>query len=425
VPSGYIRRVVDDELDELLPALPALSLEGPKGVGKTETAIRRARTVLAMDAPAERELLLADPQRLDRSPSPVLVDEWQREPTVWDLVRRSVDRSPQPGRFLLTGSAAPTQSPTHSGAGRIVQIRMRPMSLAERGLVSATVSMRDVIAGTQPPIAGESPVDLGGYANEIVRSGFPAIRQLGPRARRAQLDGYLARIVERDFPDQGHLVRRPATLRAWLAAYASATSTTSSYNVILDAATPGDGDKPAKSTTIAFRDVLTQLWLLDPVPGWLPGRNAFSRLSSAPKHHLADPALAARLLGVQVPALLEDSGTGPAVPRRGSLLGALFESLVTLSVRVYAQAAEATVHHLRTRDGDHEVDLIVERDDQRVVAIEVKLAPMVTDADVAHLRWLRDRIGADLIDAIVITTGASAYRRADGIAVVPAALLGP
>lgn len=421
----YQPRVVDRELDELLLGLPAISLEGPKGVGKTATALRRARTVYALDEPAQRELLRADPERLERSPGPVLLDEWQREPSVWDAVRRSVDNAPDPARFLLTGSASPTTAPTHSGAGRIVTVRMRPMSLAERGLQSTSVSLSRLLAGGREPVEGTAELGLLDYAEEIVRSGFPAIRALSGRARRAQLDGYLARIVEHDFPEQGHLVRRPQTLRIWLAAYAAATATTSSYNVILDAATPGESDKPAKTTTIAYRDVLAQLWLLDPVPGWSPSRSQLNRLGTAPKHHLADPALAARLLGAEVTTLLDDSVTGPPLPRPGSLLGALFESLVTLSVRVYAQAAEAGVHHLRTRDGDHEVDLVVQRPDGRVVALEVKLGPNVDDHDVAQLRWLGRRLGPDLVDAAVITTGTQAYRRPDGIAVVPAVLLGP
>lgn len=422
---GYLTRVVDGELDELMPGLAAISLEGPKAVGKTATAARRVRRVVSLDDPAQRELLRADPQRLDRVPGPVLVDEWQREPVAWDLVRRSVDRDPAPGRFLLTGSAAPTTAPTHSGAGRIVTLRMRPMSLAERVLATPTVSLRDLLGGRRPAVGGASEAGLPDYATEIVRSGFPGIRDLPARARRAQLDGYLARIVERDFPEQGHLVRRPATLTGWLAAYAAATASTASYTTLLDAATSGEDDKPAKTTTIAYRDVLARLWLLDPVPGWSADHNAFTRLAAAPKHHLADPALAARLLGADVPALLDDTAARPAVARRGPLLGALFESLVTLSVRVYAQAAEATVHHLRTRDARHEIDLIVQRADHRVVALEVKLAPTVDERDTAHLRWLRDRLGEDLLDAAVITTGSHAYRRPDGIAVIPAALLGP
>jgi predicted AAA+ superfamily ATPase len=421
----YQLRAVDQELDELLGGLPAISLEGPKGVGKTATAQRRAVTVFAMDDATQRELLTADPQRLDRASAPVLIDEWQREPAVWDFVRRSVDHNPAPARFLLTGSATPTSAPTHSGAGRIVQLRMRPMSLAERALTEPTVSLRELLTGRRPAVNGRTGLRLVDYAEEIVRSGFPAIRQLPPRARRAQLDGYLNRIVERDFPEQGHLVRRPDTLRGWLAAYAAATATTSSYNAILDAATPGETNKPAKTTTTVYRDVLSQLWLLDPVPGWLPSRSAFSRLGAAPKHHLADPALAARLLGVDVPALLDDSAPDTAVRRPGPLLGALFESLVTLSVRVYAKAAEATVHHLRTWDSRHEVDLIIQRADQRIVALEVKLSPSVSDDDVRHLTWLRGQLGDDLLDAAVITTGSEAYRRADGIAVIPLCLLEP
>jgi hypothetical protein len=220
-------------------------------------------------------------------------------------------------------------------------------------------------------------------------------------------------------------VRRPATLRAWLTAYAAATATTASYNTILAAATPGDGDKLAKTTTIAYRDVLTQIWLLDPVPGWVPFRNQFTRLAQSPKHHLADPALAARLLGASTRSLLVGDSSGPAIPRNGTVLGALFESLVALNMRVYAQAAEASVYHLRTRNGDHEVDFIAERDDHRVVAFEVKLSNVVHDSDVTHLRWLHREIGDDLIDAAVIYSGYQAYRRADGIAVIPAALLGP
>ncbi|MDX3005681.1 DUF4143 domain-containing protein [Kribbella solani] len=423
--DGYQDRVVDAELDELLAGLPAITLDGPKGVGKTASAIRRARTVYALDDPARRLLLDAEPGRLDQAEPPVLLDEWQLHPQVWDQVRRSVDRDATPGRFLLTGSASPVTAPTHSGAGRIVRLRMRPMALSERGLDSPTVSLRALLTGEQPPVHGTTGVQLADYTEEIVRSGFPGIRPLTDRPRRAQLAGYLDRIVERDFPEQGHLLRRPATLRAWLAAYAAATATTASYNAILDAATAGDSDKPAKTTTTAYRDVLKQLWLLDPVEAWLPTRNRLSRLASSPKHHLADPALAAALLGVGVAALLDGAAKGHPRVRDGVLLGQLFESLITLDLRVYAQAAEAVVRHLRTRNGDHEVDLIVERADHRVLAIEVKLAPFVTDDDVKHLLWLRSEIGADLLDAMVIHTGTDAYRRPDGIAVVPAALLGP
>jgi predicted AAA+ superfamily ATPase len=422
--SDYLRRTLDDQLDDVAGSLPAVEIHGPKGVGKTATARRRAATVLALDDPADRELVVADRSYLTRVAAPVLIDEWQRMPEVWDIVRRDVDARGERGRYLLTGSAVPTGASLHSGAGRIVGLRMRPLSLAERGVDEPTVSLSGLLNGSVD-IGGTTEIGLATYIEEIVGSGFPDIRTDAPRVRSLRLDGYLDAVVQREFAEQGLQVRRPQVLRGWLAAFAAATSTTASYNAILTAATPGESDKPAKTTTIAYRDVLQSLWLLDEVDAWLPTRNDFARLGQAPKHQLADPALAARLLGVDAAGLSSGAQGRAADLRRGTLLGALFEHLVTLSVRVYAAAADASVHHLRTSRGDHEVDLIVERPDGRILAIEVKLADRVTDDDVRHLAWLRSQIGDELVDSVVVTTGRHAYRRSDGIAVVPAALLGP
>lgn len=421
----YVRRTVDDELDDLFGVLSALSLEGAKGVGKTETARQRASSEHRLDDAVQRAVIEADLARLTGSARPVLIDEWQRVPASWDIVRRAVDDDTAAGQFLLTGSATPSDPPTHSGAARIVTVRMRPLTLAERGVETPAVSLAELVSGTRPDLDGRTQVRLGEYAEEIVSSGFPGLRHLSGRGLRAQLDSYIRRIVDQDFDELGHAVRKPMALRRWMAAYAAATATTAAYETIRDAATSGEGNKPSKLATVPYRDVLERLWILDPVPAWLPSRNPIARLTSPPKHHLVDPALAARLLGAGVDALLSGEGPGPSIPRDGTLLGHLFESLVTLSVRVFAQSAEAGVGHLRTKAGRHEVDLIVERDDHRVLAIEVKLGQVVTDDDVAHLRWLGTQLGDDLLDAVVINTGEQAYRRKDGIGVVPAALLGP
>ena len=420
----YLPRLIDAELATLCAELPAISIDGAKGVGKTESARHQHPEVtFELDDIAHRDLLEADPAALAPAGPKTLIDEWQRLPAVWDLVRRAVDGGAAPGRFLLTGSASPVDAPTHSGAGRIVSLRMRPMALEERGVSTPTVSLRSMLSGTATDVGGRCALTLADYAEEIIRSGLPGIRTHAMGAVRAQLDGYLARIVEHDFPDQGRPVRRPATLTNWMRAYAAAISTTASYNSVMAAATPGEAQKPAKTTTTAYRDVLSQLWLLDPLPAWSPTSNQFGRLGAAPKHHLADPALAARLLGLTIDALRGRS-TGPGAGAGPAMLGPLFESLVTLGVRSAAQVAGANVSHLRTRDGDHEVDLIVEGDDGAIVAVEVKLSGAVDDADVRHLRWLRDRIGDRLVDAAVINTGQAAYRRKDGIAVVPAGSLG-
>lgn len=422
----YVRRVVDDELDQLLPGIAAVAIEGPRAVGKTATASRRAATIHRLDDPAQREVLEADTSRLVAGDRPILIDEWQRLPESWDVVRRAVDADTSGGQFLLTGSATPVVAPTHSGAGRIVIVRMRPMTLAERGVEVPSVSLAELLTGTRPAIGGTTDITLERYVGEILASGFPGLRHLVDRQLRAQLDGYVDLIVEHDFREMGgHVVRNPQALRQWLTAYAAATSTTATMETIRAAATGEQGEKPARTTVQPYHDVLQRLWIVEPVPAWLPTRNLIARLGAPPKHQLTDPALAARLLGVGATALLEGDLAGPPMPRDGTLLGALFESLVTLGVRTYAQAAEAAIRHLRTKGGKHEVDLIVERADGRVLAIEVKLARAVADADVRHLLWLGRQIGSDLVDAMVITTGPEAYRRKDGVAVVPAALLGP
>lgn len=415
---GYLPRTIDHELDELLPLASAIALDGPKGVGKTDTARRRADVAWYLDDPAQREIARADFELASVPPGTVLIDEWQRLPQIWDSVRRQVDSGAAPGRFLLTGSASPTDaSGTHSGAGRILSLRMRPMGLHERGTVTPTVSLSELLAGGTPRIGGDTPFALRDYADAIVDSGFPGIMNAAPRLRRGLLDAYIRRVIDRDLPEQGFDVRRPETLRRWLAAYAAASSTTTAYSRLLDATTGGDGHQPARTTTITYRDHLSQLWLLDPVPGWTPTHNPIRRLQQAPKHQLADPALAARLLGLSATSLLGPTGAHMAGP--------LFESLATLGVRVLAQAAEASVSHLRLTGGDREVDLVVEGSDGRVLGIEVKLAPDVSDADVRHLRWLREQAPGRVADLVVVTTGATAYRRRDGVAVVPLALLGP
>lgn len=422
--DGYTRRAIDSELDELLPHLPAIALDGAKGVGKTATASVRAATVYRLDDPATRELLVADPDRLTSAPRPILVDEHQRWEPAWDLVRRAVDDDSSPSRFLLTGSATIPHPVAHSGAGRIVRLQMRPMTLPERGLTVPTVSLEGLMSGGAR-VEGSTVFALADYTQAIVRSGFPGMQALPDRANRAALASYAELIVDRDVPEAGFGVRNPRQMRAWLRALAAATATSTAWETLRDAASPGRSDPPARSTTGPWTDALARTWVYDPVPAWQPGFGHLKRLAASPKHHLVDPALACALLGLTADDLLAGGGPNPTVARDGTFLGGLLESLAALSVRVFAQAAEARVGHLRRRDGDHEVDLIAHGTGRRRVAFEVKLSRSVTDRDVKHLIWLKDLLGDELADTVVLTTGRDAYRRRDGVAVVPLALLGP
>lgn len=427
--SEYAPRVIDGRIDELWAELPAISIEGARGVGKTTTARQRAGTLLELDNAAVFETIEADPAAITGFSPSVVVDEWQRLPPVFDAVRRAVDNDRSPGRFLITGSASPKRPPTHTGAGRIVTLRMRPLALCERWdaevFGAPTVSLASLLSGERTTIAGESQARLADYISEIAASGLPGLRGLSLDAASESLAGYVDRIIDRDFPDAGMSLRNPEALRRWMTAYAAATATTASYERIRDAATSSHGDKPSRSATAPYIDELERMHVLEPLSAWSPTPNPLAKLTTGPKHHLVDPALAVALLGLDVDSLRLGGGQPPAGSEQRPLLGRLFESLVALSLRVLAQRSRATVHHLRRRSGDREIDFIVRARDNRVLAIEAKLSATVSDADVRHLHWLRQAVGPGVADAAVVTTGPFAYRRRDGIAVIPAALLGP
>lgn len=414
----YFRRTADKQLDELMQFQSAIALDGPKGVGKTETARRRAVKAWRLDDEAERASLMADPQFEDAPEGTLLIDEWQHYQPIWDSVRRCVDEGAPSGRFLLTGSATPhTGRGTHSGAGRIDSVRMRPMALYERGTIDAEVSLGALLAGKAGKIIGSSPLTAADYYRAIVQSGFPDLQRRSERQASRAVGTYIQRIIDQDLPEQGFSVRRPETLRRWMAAYAAASSTTATYSTILDATTSGDGHQPAKTTTIAYRDHLTQLWLLDPIPAWSPAlNNPFKWLQFSEKHQLADPGLAAHLLGLSASSLGDSRGAPMAGP--------LFESLAALSVRVAAGASWAKVGHLRTKGGRQEIDFIVETFDGAVLGIVVKLSAHVDEKHLKHLKWLREQMPDRVVDLMVLYSGKQAYRTQDGIAVVPLALLG-
>lgn len=347
----YRRRVVDQELDELLTELPAISLDGIKGVGKTTTARARASSTWHLDSPEVRELLGADPNRMFGEKNRV---------SAWGGVLHGVDA-----------------------------------------------------------VSGESELTLDDYIEQVCVSGLPGAPRSGRwHAIQAFLDGYLARLFDHEVDMVGGGRRQSVRMRHWATAYAAASATTTSYEKLRDAASPGEADKPGRGTAAEYREILSRLWFLDPVEAWLPAGTPLKRLAQAPKHHVADPAFAARLLRLTPDRLRRESD------RHAAVIGQLWESLVALSVRVFAQRHMADVYHLRTQGGEHEVDLIVEGPDGQILAIEVKLRAPVDASEVRHLNWLREQLGASRVAAAVITATPHAYTRPDGIHVVPLALLG-
>ena len=418
--SEYLLRYVDFALDELLPELHGIAIDGPKGVGKTLTASRRANKIMRLDLPDTRNVVASQTCTELTAAAVVLIDEWQHYPPVWNAARRLIDEK-SPTRFVFTGSASPIAGAnTHSGAGRIISLRMRPLALSERVGTQPSIFVRSMFTNPKGAtlIQGNSSFTFADYALEICATGFPDINRLSPRIRRMSIEGYITRIVDRDLPEAGIPIRRPAALRAWLAAYAAATATTASYTKILTAALPAEGEQPSKSAALNYRDLLAKMWILDPLPAWMPTHAPFTRLSKAPKHHLADPGIAAYLMGVSEDVLTSgDAGTQ-------EIFGQLFESLLLLTLRGVAPLSEAHAYHFRTPNGEHEVDVILERFDGKCIAFEAKSSAEIVADDVKHLNWLERKLGNRLLDKVLVYTGKYAYRRPDGVAVVPLAMLG-
>jgi len=421
--DSYKKRLLDSTIKEYFKELPALSIDGAKAVGKTATASRYAKHIMHLDIEEGLDVIAGGLDVLSLQPKPLLIDEWQRFPRSWDYIRRLVDTDNSPGQYLLTGSAIPRKAQTHSGAGRIVRLRMRPLSLEERDIETPAIRVKDLLNGSVDQVSARSELSLVHYIREVTASGFPGMRALSENIREAQLDSYLSNLTEHEFPESGTFVRKPDILQGWLRAYAAATASTASYQEILDASTPGESQKPSKATTLTYRDTLDSLWMTDRVPAWLPSTNPFAALSKGPKHFLADPALAARLLRLSADKLISGTARPLLKPKAGAAIGRLFEALIALSLQTYAQVNQARLYHFRSAKGDKEIDFIIERG-LSLVAVEVKSSPEVTASDVRHLNWLAENCPDYDIACIVVTTGQNAYTRPDGIHVIPATLLG-
>lgn len=404
---SYQERAIDKLIAELLPSLPAILLDGPKAIGKTTTALQWSKSNFRLDLDDQRIPVEASPEIILSGRKPILVDEWQKVPQTWTVIKHLVDSDYSGGQFLLTGSMP--DASMHSGAGRIVSIRMRPLSFAERNLQTPSIKFSELLAGTAD-IQGTSNINLQQYCEEILQSGFPAIRNLSGAAHRASLNGYIDRIIDADMKSAGHNVRRPASLRNWLRSYAAATGTTASWETIRDAASSGSSETPSKSAAIPYRDVLARLRILDSLPPWIPSHNLLSQASQSEKHYLADPALVMRIMD------LDTTNHGP-------MLGRLFEALAVLSIRTYATTSHSESFHFRDVRGRKEIDLIIKRPDGKILAVEIKLGDSVHETDFKHLRWIKEQLGDSVIDLVVINTGKFAYRK-DGIAVIPLSLLG-
>ncbi|MHB8492240.1 MAG: ATP-binding protein [Solirubrobacteraceae bacterium] len=382
-------------------------LTGPRATGKTTTARRHAASLVRLDRPAEATAFRADPDAALRGQTePVLLDEWHAVPEVLGALKRSVDDDPRPGRFLLTGSVrADMAAQTWPGTGRLVRLRMYGLTVRETlgqttgGLFLEKLATADLDPFTIPA----DPPDLLGYLELAVGGGFPeAVLRLSPEPRRAWLEGYLDQLVTRDAAILER-PRDPVRLRRYFQALSLATASLAEHKTIYEAA------GITRKTALAYDALLTNLFVLDPVPAWTTNR--LRRLVRAPKRYIVDPSLALAALSLDVTGVLRD----------GDLLGRILDTFVAAQLRPELEllAARPALYHLREKEGRREIDLLAEVGGRDIVAIEVKATASPTSSDARHLMWLRDTLGARFLAGAVVHTGPRSFSLGDRIHALP------
>lgn len=415
---AYRKRVVDAELNRRMSAMGAMLVDGPKAVGKTATASQLARTVVRIDTDrAVRAALEVHPEQLFTAPTPILFDEWQEQPELWNLVRRSVDDHSDKGLYLLTASARPRDAaPMHSGAGRIGRLRMRPMSLFETGHSSGEVSLAALLQGDDPT---GSPADLTvpHIIERMVIGGWPALLEQDEPEARSWMADYLRTVAEIDVPGLGPR-KNPGNVMRLLAALGRATGTPTKGTILEDEV--GGARGPIATETLSnYLDALDRLMLVEPLPAWRPHMRSRSRLRASAVQHFVDPSIGISALGIGSHELLTDL--------EGA--GLHFESLVLRDLRIYSQALNANLSSWRDSQTGSEIDIVLELPDGSWAAVEVKMGEVAADAAAASLLHFAAKVDTNRhgepAALIVITAGRFTYRRPDGVLVVPITALGP
>ena len=416
--TKYLPRLIDQQVETYLQTFGAVCIEGPKWCGKTWTSPHHSKSAIYIGDPAgnfqNRQLAELSPELVLEGDTPRLIDEWQEVPPLWDAVRYKVDQTSVRGQFILTGSATPNHKGIlHSGAGRIGRLRMRPMTLYENGVSSGQVSLEALCQGKLSPVmTGE--VSLETLVDAIVRGGWPG--SLGLSLAQAALLPleYLHAIINDDVYRIDGIKRDTAKMRLLLRSLARNESTTATNRTLVrDIKAVDDADIDA-NTVASYLDIFRRLFLIDDQPPFAANIRSSVRLKQAEKRHLCDPSLACALLGATPASLIGDLET----------LGFLFEALCERDLRIYAESFGGQMYHYQDYKGQ-EVDAVIERPDGQWCAIEIKLGAGQIDAAAANLLKLRAQIADEpqgkppVVCAVVCGMANAAYKRPDGVFVVP------
>lgn len=418
--KNYIRRIVDEELDKALGYAGAVVIRGPKASGKTQTALQRTKSVLHVDTdPNVANLMAIDPRALLQGDTPRLIDEWQIQPRLWDLVRHEVDDRDGKGQFVLTGSSTPDESAlTHSGAGRFIVLPMRTLSWQELGHSDGAVSLAMLLGKNDKIETKEYKTALETIIERLVIGGWPELVGVDEEGARKTNASYVKFLAETDMSRVSNIKRDPVKVRHLLQSIARNVSTITEVTTFIKDIQEVANDDISRPTATDYLDALDRLMVIEDQPAWNTHIRSSATLRKTPKRHFADASLAVAMLGLDSAALLNDL----------NYTGFVFESQVIHDLRVYAQQQDATVYYYRDSSG-LEVDAIVQKPNGEAAAFEIKLGEgFVEDAAKNLLAFAKnldqDKSSHTVTSLNVITGSGYAYTRPDGVNVIPVGALG-
>lgn len=422
----YYPRIVDGILKDQLEASGAVLIEGTKWCGKSTTAEMASNSSIKMDDPddGDRYLKLAQLQvsSLLAGDTPRLIDEWQIAPNIWNAVRHEVDKRGEFGQFILTGSSVPSKldKTMHSGTGRFSRIKMRPMSLFESKDSNGSVSLKDLFENKKPS-GSENPCTLENLAYLVCRGGWPLAIGQSEKVALLQARNYYDSVIEEDIirseeDEKLDPERAKRVLRAYARNIAQGVSIEKIRNDVID----NDDKSFSQVTLYNYLKFLNRIFLLDDSSAWNPNLRSKVAIRTTDTRYFVDPSIGAAALGIGPSDLVNDLET----------FGFFFENMCVRDLKVYAESLDGQIYHYRDGNG-LECDAVLHLRNGSYGLIEIKLG-----SDKAIEEGAKNLLKFDnILDTskmkkpsfkmILVGKGNYAYRREDGIDIVPITCLKP
>lgn len=418
--SDYKPRIVDSILADKLSAMGGVLIQGPKWCGKTTTAEQQAASVAYMADPENMALAQVALKKILEGDAPRLIDEWQVVPSLWDAARFEIDHRREPGQFIFTGSATPADRSKilHSGTGRFAWITMRTMSLFESGDSNGHVTLSALFSNPDSEVYAESQIDIDRLAFLMCRGGWPTAVSQSDRVALGRPFDYVDSVVYADIVQADGVARNPERTMRIMKSLARHQGAQVSINAISADIASNEAGRFSSETVSAYVNSLKNIFVTEDAPAWNPNLRSKTAIRSSDTRYFTDPSIATAVLGLGPDDLVGDLNT----------MGLIFETLCMRDLRVYAAALDGQVYHFRDKTG-LECDAVVHLRNGKYGLVEMKLGgEVLIEQGAQSLNTLASKIDTDKMRApsfkMVLTgVGRYAYRRPDGVVVVPVGTL--